>query len=457
MALNSKWKNQMRGRISEFLQERLQTRLEKLKEGDPKRQEFIARFEQSTWLDDAARRARQIQVVTHLIKAPHSGAKGTELCVTPDQLTAHDAVGTHNLGRDFTRDVSGNAAQLDVYRFLQLDVDGVSLLDGLLRNEDAALQALSADVKKARELRDNFAGLIEPRDESITSHTNAKQVYWLVGEEGYFDATDDSYYHLLAPLHPTSLIHEIYDVLQEHRFGDQTKEARQARRNNEAYDETLHEYPDLAVQKLGGANTQNVSRLNNQRRGTNYLLASLPPTWRSRRLREPWQIMSVFENLFLQRRDVRRVVTSMRDFLQNDPPSNMDTRNRVDTYVSYLIDELIVLAHELQEGWPTGWTADTRCDLVREEQLWLDPWRAEYDAEFRQEWLAMAWPDQIGHRFGNWLNEQLAKQLTVGEIEHRHWKKELLIDESDSGWMHHLHRIKNESAIKKPVATEGES
>ena len=41
----------------------------------------------------------------------------------------------------------------------------------------------------------------------------------------------------------------------------------------------------------------------------------------------------------------------------------------------------------------------------------------------------MAWPEEIGKRFGNWLNAQLEGKLHFGDIEFLAWKKELLADE----------------------------
>lgn len=455
MTRDSTWTQKMRVQIAEFLQERLQARLDKLKEDDPKRADLIQQFQPAAWLEDATRRVRQIQMVTHSLKPLHPDARGTNLYIDPAQSFHHDVLGSHSLGADFAADVVGNAAALDVYKFLQLTVDGHSLLDGLLANDDAAIKALGSDYDKAREWQHAFASLVRKPEETVSSHVLAKQVYWLVGETDYQDATEDEHYHLLAPLHPTSLVHAVYNIVQDHRFGEQTKAARQARRNNEVYDGVLHEYPGLAAQKLGGTKPQNISQRNSERGGNNYLLSSLPPQWRSTKLRQPWHIKSIFESLFLYRGDVRQTVRSMRTFLQSDPPSNKDTRNRVDGYVSHLLDELIVLAIELQKVWPTGWTADARCDLTKEEQLWLDPERAESDAEFRNEWLAMEWPEKIGHRFGNWLNAQLGQQLPVGEVEQRHWKRELLLDESEGGWASYLHSLNATVATKNSHVTEG--
>lgn len=428
----------IRASIAAFLQDRLQTRLDKLAVDDPKRAELIAQFEPDAWLEDAARRVRQIQTVTHALKPIHPDARGTNLYVVPSQLPPLDLVGSHVLGQGFVSDVVGNAAALDVYKFLRLQVDGRSLLDGLLADDPVVVRALSADPKRAKQWQIAFVGLTQGKDGALASHTRAKQVYWLAGE----DATDDAQYHLLAPLYATSLAHAVHEVVQEDRFGETNKAARAARRAGEEHADVLREYPNLAVQKFGGTKPQNISQLNSERGGVNYLLASLPPQWRPRKLRQPWGVTSVIDQMLLHRDGVRPTVRALLRFLLAQPPSNADTRDRVDGYVSSLIDELVILATELQQGWPDGWTADARCELVPEEQLWLDPTRAEDDEAFRRQWMQMDWPAQVGHRFGNWLNAQLSGRLPVGEAEQRQWRKELLVDESEQGWAQRLHEVR---------------
>lgn len=442
----------IRDSIELFLQERLQRKLEKLKKDDPqydkKHAELITQFQPTAWLEEATRRVQQIQAVTHALKPIHPDARGTNLYCAPNQLPNPTQVGSHCLKADFSSDVVGNAAALDVYKLLKMEVDGHSLLQWLLDNDTAAITALHPDPETAQQWRAAFVGLTQARNNLISSHVYAKQLYWLVGE----DATDDTQYHLLAPLHPTSLVHVVYDTLQEARFGEANKAARAARKERKAHAGTLYDYPNLAIQKMGGTKPQNISQLNSERRGNNYLLASLPPQWQSSSTRQPWGIRSVFERMLIAREGVRHTLKTFLQFLRSNPPTNMDTRNRVEGYVSDLIDELVTLAGELQHGWPSGWSADSRCEMVRPEQLWLDPHRAGTDPDFRQEWLWMDWPAQIGHRFGNWLNTQLEGEFRVGDAELRQWKKELLLDESDDGWAHSLHRLRAQQDAPQYIA-----
>lgn len=414
--------------ITAFLQERLQAKLDKLQPDDPQRTEVMASFAADEWLASAAKRVAQIQAVTHSLKPIHPDARGTNLYVEPVQLHVLAELGSHALRDAFESDVVGNAAALDVYKFLKLEAHGRSLLAALLVNDAEALTALHADPTQAQTLRDAFVSLTQPRAGGPSSHTLAKQLYWLTGS----DACADGDYALLAPLYATSLAHAVHAQLQEDRFGEAHKAARQARKERKAHDGVLHDYPGLAVQNLGGTKPQNISQLNSERRGMNYLLSSLPPQWRASEQRLPVNADSVFERLFDARPEVRRALKALRQLLESDPAANQATRLQRDDWVAVLVDELVTLAAELEQAQPPGWTLEPRfADLNRDEQLWLDPMRAELpdEAEFAQEWLAMEWPEAVGKRFGNWLNAQLEGKLHFGDIEFRAWKQELLADE----------------------------
>ncbi|MDE3211260.1 MAG: type I-F CRISPR-associated protein Csy1 [Pseudomonadota bacterium] len=406
--------------IERFLQERRDGKLEKLQPDDPKRDELTAQFAFTNWIDDAARRVNQIQAVTHSIKPMHPDARGTNLYRPPETLPDHGEVGSHTLGRAFADDVVGNAAALDVFKFLRVDIDGRPLLDAIVARDRDLVDALSDDADQASAWIEAFAGLVQPRG-ALASHARAKQLYWLSGD----DPCKDGHYHLLAPLYASSLAHAVFKTINEDRFGDAGKAARQAKREKRDHPDGYHEYPHLAVQKLGGTKPQNISQLNSERGGNNYLLASLPPSWKSRAIREPWLVESVFPR-FGRQPDVRDLVHGLRDFLASDPDPTVDTRQRREAYLDALTDELVLYAAELQSALPAGWSLDSKCRLVEAEQLWLDPGRTEQDEAFRSRWARMDWPVDIGRRFGNWLNGQLDGRLPVGEIEQAQWARELL-------------------------------
>ncbi len=405
----------IRASIESFLSERLDTKLKGLPDDDPKRATLAAQFVFSTWIADAARRAGQIQLVTHALKGGHPDARGTSLYAPPAGLPQHPEIGSQSLGDDFTNDVVGNAAALDVNGLLRIDLDdGSRVLDLVLQADPDLLAALSGDDDEARAWLSCFATVSQARGPTA-SHTQAKQLYWLTGE----DASDDGAYHLLAPVYASSLAHKVYLTINADRFDDTAKAARQARYKGEYSDQPAREYPHLAVQKLGGTKPQNISQLNSERRGTNYLLASLPPLWNVTDARPPYRIGSVLARFF-QRPPVKALTRQLRLFLESSPPQNKPTRDHRDVLVAALADELFQMEQELRLLAP-GWSAHADCRLVDAERYWLDPWRSETDSAFATERQNIEWPQALCKRFANWLNDELNGQLLMDDPAYRHW------------------------------------
>ena len=235
-------------------------------------------------------------------------------------------------------------------------------------------------------------------------------------------------YHLLAPLFPTSLVHAVYTHLQESRFSDAVKQARQAHKEEKAHPNGYREYPHLAMQKFGGTKPQNVSQLNSERRGENWLLPSLPPVWLNEVARPPLGIPTIFERWFGARPEVRKLTKILAHFLASTSYNNQNIRNTRTKLVEGLSDALWQCAAEIQEL-PSGWSAIPECKLDQNEALWLDPKRTEDDEAFAIQRDRGDWQVAIASRFGNWLNGQLIyhsksdNPLPLGSAEHREWQK----------------------------------
>ena len=90
--------------------------------------------------------------------------------------------------------------------------------------------------------------------------------------------------------------------------------ARAARRTRTAYPHGYRTYPDLAIQRVGGANPQNAGQLNMERNGKNYLLPSLPPVWRAERAQLPLYVNSIFDHPFGNRTRVRRALGAFQEW-----------------------------------------------------------------------------------------------------------------------------------------------
>ncbi|MCU7813877.1 MAG: type I-F CRISPR-associated protein Csy1 [Candidatus Thiodiazotropha sp. (ex Rostrolucina anterorostrata)] len=406
--------------IYAFIEERLQPKLDKLKEGDEeKRNKLLQTHQPQNWIADAARRVGQIQQVTHALKYLHPDAKGSSFENVGNPAASELYIGTHTLIERPVPDVVGNAAALDVYKFLRLEVAGKTLLDRA-KEKDAALQVALSDVdsEQADAWIGCFATLPESKG-SPASHTLAKQLYWSLQEGGY---------HILAPLFPTSLVHEVWRTIREDRFSEEAKAARDAHQKKHPYSTGFREYPNLLIQNFGGTKPQNISQLNSERYGENYLLPSLPPNWNDKSLKPPMNVDSVFDGWIGRRFRVRELVRTLRGFLHKVElvNSNIHIRDKRAELVNYLIDEVVLLASELREL-DAPWSADPACRLNANEQCWLNPIRAETDEGFRDRHVKDEWKEAVTRRFANWLNARLAdtkKSLPVGEDEAREWQRQ---------------------------------
>jgi CRISPR-associated protein Csy1 len=422
----------IRNVITEFLKNRLEVKIDdldkkeknlKLKELEPdhpdraklikKREEVHAKFILTSWLDNAAKRVTQIQMVTHSLKPIHRKviATATNLFRRPSELPSSLFVSTSCLGNTYDTDVVCDAANLDVYAFLKLQFEDKSLLD-LSCNADTDLSvALSKDPIKAQQWMQAFASLLLPRGK-LSSEYRAKQLFWMVG----CNANDDHSFHLLAPLYPTSLVQRIYLQIQDDRFSENAKAARAARKEGTPHAQTVHEYSDLAIQKIGGANPRNISQLNHERIGCNYLLSSIPPSWKSTDVRPLFGVNSLFK-VFGSRREVQHQVRALRRFLEMKPPSNLDTRHKVNGWVNDLIDELLQFRASLQLL-PPGWSSSINCSLTLAQRAWLDPVVVD-----RGTTVVDDAPDRVAEGFARWLNMQLRDPLPVGDPEFFHWHR----------------------------------
>lgn len=429
----------LRTLIADFLHQRLSDKLDKLADDDAKRDDLKAQYQPATWLLDAARRVGQLQMVTHTLKAIHPDAKGSSLFAPASSLSNRDVVGSHCLSPSSASDVVGNAAALDVYKFLKLEHDGQTLLSLLQASDADALAALSDDAEQAQTLCEAFVSITEPNG-GPGSHTRAKQVYWLVSPspDDLPNPCDDSHYHLLAPLYASAFSHHIYQTIQQHRFSEAAKAARQAKRDGADHPHGYSDYPHLAEEKKGGTKPQNVSQLNSERKGSNYLLASLPPVWESSELAPLYHTDSAF-NRFGRRREVQRLLRELRTWLQkhykapkegeeDNSPNNVSIRDHRKKLQDQIFDELVLYSAEIINNLPPGWSAHADCKLPIEEQCWLDPWRAAGDEDFNKTWQWQDWPLQVAERFARWLNSKLDKTLPVNDAEFRYWARELAGD-----------------------------
>lgn len=452
--------------IAEFIYWRLikDTRLEKLPEDNPEKIALRESVDVKEWLAKAikdlrAQKKNPLRLATHPAKATHSATDSSSLCIMPSALPYRMEVGSHGLS-DEAVDAVGNAAVLGVYKFLLLDVAGESLLSLLQKSDQDLLDVFGVDADLAEEWRVEFCKVqtqeAQPRLDAL-----AKQVYWPVSPDDFPpDANDPGHFHLLSVLNSSALAHWLYGRIQAHRFGDEAKAARQAKRDGVDHPHGYHDYPLLAEEKKGGTKPQNISQLNSERKGSNYLLASLPPQWDHSLTRPLYGVDSLFVP-FGSQPGVRRLLRELHDYLATQPPeaNNRHIRQRRDAWLDELFGELLQFGAAYSHSLPKGWSADSACRLPLYEQCWLDPYRTEDDADFKLAYQWQDWPAELAARFAHWLNARLGEQrlsrhqLSLGEAEYRYWQRELA---HDLAWQRQLDSQRRDLDTHLPPAANPE-
>ncbi|MDK3076569.1 type I-F CRISPR-associated protein Csy1 [Enterobacter hormaechei] len=404
--------------IAEYIAGRRQTKLEAFDKEAAKRsdtdsatlaaerRELELRYEPKAWLTDAAKRAGQINLVTHAAKFTHGDSKSSS--IYSEAVAQEGYLSTAALS-GLEPDAVGNAAALDVAKLLQTRVDGGdSLLASLKRGDHAALAAFADDENQLREWIAGFSRALTPGEPA--SHKLAKQGYFPVGED----------YHLLSPLFATSLVHAMHQKMIAFRFGDEVKAIWKTRREKTWHPTPLTLFPDAAEIHFGGTKPQNISYLNSVRGGRCWLLSCQPPLWHQVE-KAPTEIRSIFRFGEEFDRKAYGIVQRMLTVIKR-PGKNVKIRDDRDECVDQIIDLLFDVAIKLQREEWQNWTLGCP-DLEHHQKLWLDPWRTKTDEAFRLERENDDWQAGVAKDFAMWLNSRLIKVLKdVGEVEKREWE-----------------------------------
>lgn len=407
----------IRALIKQYIQGRLNEKLEKLKEDDlTEREKLLEKYQPETWLEDASLRICQIRLATHTPKQHHPSSKASAMFYT-GQDNSHDFVGSQGL--QLEADVIGNAAVLDVFKLLRQKFEGISLLERLLKADQDFIAALSNNTEEAEIRYQRFLAFSE-----IPSELNAgrlsKQVYFPV---------DQDKYHIVVILYPSALVHRVYQQISNDRFGEKSKILREARFKGLHSTQESREYPSLLVHNYGGSKPQNISQLNSDRRGSMWLLPSLPPVWQGQLVELP-KSGSVFTGYLSNRKDVKPVLNSIIHMYHKEYKNNDEFRTKRNDLVDQLVDCVIDMSIQLQQSTNSGWTLESQRKFNRAESFWLDRgYREElFDKEDQntltdeeQEWLKdyrdRDWHTEVGNNFGNWLNEVLTVKGKLADLD----------------------------------------
>jgi len=353
------------------------------------------------WLEDAAKRAWQITWVTHAPKYTHGDSKSSGILV--EVKRDHHYLSTSSI-QECAVDFIGNSATLDVANLLLLESDGTRLMDCIRRGDDQPLTVHSRDAEQLRRWMDGLSKALE--NNGIVSHPLAKQTYFPL---------EESKYHLLSPLFASSLCHGLHQRIDQARFGEEAKEARDARRKGDFAKAAIVDFPQLAEQHFGGTKPQNVSLLNSKRYGRAYLLSCQPYRWQSR-LTAPDSEAQFWQRYGYQTRAITRELTTFLKSVEHKDNSDPIKQRRAEL-VAELVAELHNYAAQLR-SLPAGWSRAVAEPMSDAFCVWLDPTNVQTPPD--------DWTNQIGLAFGRWLNKQLQKHFEhIGDDELHVWRRQL--------------------------------
>lgn len=356
-------------------------------------QEANEKFALENWLPDAAKRAEQLSLVSHPAKFTHPSAK-TSSIIAKAQKNNDGFVRTGNTSEPL--DVFGNAAAMDVYKFLTLILtNGQTVLQHLEQDTANIQQQFTLPSANYSEIAQGLLAIKSTTDKVVTSDI-VKQVYFPVAENGY---------HLLSVLTPSSLMFTLKQRINTLRFSEEAKAAREAKKNNQNYEGELAEIYSLSVIGFGGTKPQNISVLNSQNGGTAYLLESLPPILQKRNIYPPRKDFfsdslntehKYFEENF------KDFFNELHKQLSSDT-NNIRVRNKRDWLIRNIIYQVADKLWQIRYL-EAGWSNSERYEnLPQYQKIWLD----QHNQDKRQQ--QTDWQDEIKKDLAKWLSSSYKK------------------------------------------------
>ncbi|EDQ01683.1 type I-F CRISPR-associated protein Csy1 [Shewanella benthica] len=374
-------------------------------------QQCEAAFSLSIWLPKAAKRAGQISMATHPCTFSHPSARknknGYVSSVIAKAERATDGfLRSGNVVVD--TDALGNAAALDVYKFLTLEMtDGQQLLTHIQHDSELATQLLTLKDVTYLELKAGFVAMAESGSENVTS-SKIKQVY--------FPVDDD--YHQLSILTNSGMLYQLRKRIDTLRFSDEVKVLRDLKKKNEYSAQGFAEIYGLTTIGYGGTKPQNISVLNNQNGGKAHLLSSLPPQIEKRTLHFP---RSNFFSESFRPYEYKDVFQALHRIFKIDYKNNKQLRNSRDARIHEVMDKVIAKMWAIRSISELQYNSESS-QLSRAQKIWLHHDFTE-QRENTDEWLDTLL-NEISSWFASTYKTAVGKQaMILGEEERLHFLK----------------------------------
>ncbi len=387
-----------------------------------------------SWIEETSKKSLSDDVkiikATHLLRFGHSSSSSDGIFLSDKSKDL--LLTTASLKKNVIHDIAHNNGNLiTISRFLALSHLGNIIIDLILDDVFSFLKPFSENDNQLSRWIAGFRQLVAKRD--IKTADKAKQIYFPLKNK-------TEKYHLLTPLFSSTLAEEIYLVQAHIKYSDESSTIRKAIYDKDADTSKYHRtksisYPNLAVQKFGGSQPQNVSMLNKGRTwkanpkdktpwGVTYLFSSAPPIWQSQR-KPPTYQYSFFDSK-LQHVVSEDDIAYLRDFLIRFDKIDLSIKDPkrkkwIDEWVGRIVDKVLAYAASIQHMEP-GWSATEGIRLKYEHQLFLDPCRK--DEAFQAARKANDWQAIVCQDFARWLNKTLVgkeKQFSPQQEHTRMW------------------------------------
>lgn len=304
-------------------------------------------------------------------------------------------------------DALGNAAALDVHKFLSLVTkDGNSVVEHIQQDSELGKALLNIQSESYDELKSGFMAMAQSNDTPVTS-SKIKQVYFPVDKE----------YHQLSILSNSGMIFELRKRIDALRFSGAVKEGRELRRHNTYSESGYSEIYNITTIGYGGTKPQNISVLNNQNGGKAHLLLSVPPILEQREVQFPTKDFFIQSLRLYDCRDILERLDKVFKIEREGQIPLDNIRKGRDRCLGDILDVILQKMMALREvsnqqyrpkisklkDWQKLWL----CDQHKDQRLEGDDWLSTLCDQITQ-WITSAYKNSIRH------------PVMLGEAEHNY-------------------------------------
>lgn len=375
------------------------------------------KYDLDFWLENnLPRMLKGLKFGTHISKGIHPSSKGDNIFFKPQiDLSESLIVGSHILDT-LTIDANGNAAYLQLASFLETAIANTTLQELIISDSEALECVFHKNSETSLEIQKTIKDALINIPKTPLSDDLNKHLLWPIGKNAI---NEDNYVNLI-PLHPSSLVNNLFKTIQNIKFDEEITKAKDNRRKEQTPYINYPTIHDLAIINRGGSNAQNVGKLTAQQKGRNYLLPSYPPIFSETK---PTLLKhsdkSIFNNAL---KHACRFPFNTLKKISKSNINNLDIRFIRANALDEILMNIFFITDDIQRNWSPGWSE--KYSLNKNEKIWLDP------DSHKNEAITSDWTEEIAHHFAQWLNQWLQKGIKslkdeFSSKEYTYWKEEM--------------------------------